>query len=177
MKQLIGKVLVGEQKKREKDLYSVTKGSEYRQEVDGINFDGHRVLWGFSYEPYTYLKESELSGEEWRKGGYVRFFKDGIQVFEDFCRKPDNAVFRIASLLYKLQELSWSDIKEGTKIYWRDTPCVIERVILGQGAMLLKAEEGHKFPNPVWAKEDWQKIEDPTEVKVDLLDPHIWWHR
>lgn len=28
--------------------------------LDGIDFDGHFVEWGFSYEPKTYLKESEL---------------------------------------------------------------------------------------------------------------------
>ena len=32
-------------------------------EIDGVQFDGHHVLWSFSYEPYTYMKESELSGD------------------------------------------------------------------------------------------------------------------
>lgn len=134
-------------------------------------------MWGFSYEPYTYLKESELSGDEYRKGGTVCFFRNGVQVFEDFCREPNNAVFRIAGLLHKLMDLDWNMLTEGKKLYWRDTPCIIERVITEQGCLILKVDGAERFPDPVWADEDWQKLEDPTSVKVEILDPQIWWFR
>ena len=172
------KVLIGEGTKREKDLFGGSdERGNWQEEVGGISFDGHRVLWGFSYEPHTYLKESELSGDEYRKGGWVRFYRNGVQVFEDFCREPDKAVFRVASLLYKLMDLDWNLIKEGTKMYWRDTPCIIERVITEQGALILKVDGAERFPDPIWADEEWEKLEDPTTVKVDLFDPHIWWFR
>lgn len=173
------KVLIGERNKKEVDLYGgMDERGNWREEVDGTDFDGHRVLWGFSYEPHTYLKESELSGEEWRKGGWVKFFRNGEKVFEDFCREPDHAVFRIASLLHKLMDLDWNKIKVGTKLYWKDTPCVIDYVCSdGQGAMVLKVDGAERFPDPVWADEDWQKLEDKKQVKVDFLDPHIWWFR
>ena len=171
------KVLIGEGNKLEKDLCGGTVNNQWIEEVDDINFDGHRVLWGFSYEPYTYLKESELSGKEWRKGGWVRFFRNGVRVYEDFCREPDNAVFRIASLLHRLQDLDWQSIKEGKKLYWKDTPCVIKSIILEQGSMILRVDGSERFPDMPGATEDWEKLEDPTEVKVDFLDPHIWWFR
>jgi hypothetical protein len=151
--------------------------TQYAHEVDGINFDGHYVLWGFSYEPETYLKESELSGEEWRKGGTIRYFKNGIQVYEEFCREPHVAILKIGTTLLKLQEVQWDKLKEGEKIYWYETPAIIRRVITEQGAMIVVPEEGHTFPDPVWAEEEWQKLEDRKEVKIDIFDPHLWWWR
>lgn len=174
----IGTVLIGGVRKIEKDLCSGTDvQGTYTQEVDGIHFDGHRVLWGFSYEPYTYLKESELSGDEYRKAGDVRFFRNGVQVYEDFCREPDNAVFRIAALLHKLVDLDWDYIVPGRKIYWRETPCIIKTVIMDQGALILDADGPADFPDHIWAEEDWEKMEDNRHVKVDFLDPNIWWFR
>ena len=149
--------------------------SSHWEMKDGTPFDGHFVLWGFSYEPKTYLKESEWSGDEWQKGGTIKYFKDGQQVFEQFCRTSEHAVKMVMDTLPKLQDLNWDMIKEGTKIYWKDTPATIGYIMLEQGCMMLHAET--EFPNPPWAKEDWQKLEDNKEVKVEFLDPHIWWWR
>lgn len=162
----------------EKEAVWVEKQGEWpaHWEVDGVQFDGHNVLWGFSYKPSTYLKESELSGEEWRKGGSIKFFRNDIQVFEEFCREPERAAIRILELLGKLQDIDWDSL-EGRKIYWRETPAVVERVILEQGCMIVKVDGAERFPERIWADEDWQKLEDPTSVKIDVLDPHIWWFR
>lgn len=40
-----------------------------RHEKNGIDFAGHFLEWKLEYTPKTYLKESHLSGDEWRKGG------------------------------------------------------------------------------------------------------------
>ena len=73
---------------QEKELVGVGEGQDYHFEVDDINFDGHRVLWSFGYESKTYLKESELSGDEWRKGGHMWIKRNGVSVFKEFCRTP-----------------------------------------------------------------------------------------
>lgn len=164
---------------KEKEAVWVEKQGHWdaHWEVGGVEFDGHFVLWGFSYEPKTYMKESELSGDEYRKGGTIKFFKDGIQVYEDFCRESERAAIRILDLLGKLQSIDWDKIKEGTKIFWRDTPAVIGYVMLEQGAFMVKVDGVERFPDPAWADEEWQKLEDPTEAKIDVLDPYIWWYR
>lgn len=149
-------------------------------EIDGVKFDGHDVLWGFSYEPKTYLKESELSGDEWRKGGSIKFFRNGVQVYEQFCRESERAAINILELLSKLQEIDWDKVKEGTKIYWRNVPATIGYVMLEQGCFMVKPDETlniHEFPDNLWAKENWEKLEDPKNVKISVLDPNIWWWR
>ncbi|MEW6126705.1 MAG: hypothetical protein AB1757_06680 [Acidobacteriota bacterium] len=164
---------------KEKELEWVEKQGHWdaHYEVDGIPFNGHRILWSFSYEPYTYLKESELSGEEWRKGGTIHYFRNGEQVFEEFCREPDYASRRILTTLPKLMEFDWNKLVKGTKIYWRETPALIDYVMLDQGAFTVVVDGADRFPDHVWAKEDWEKLEDPTRVKIDIFDPHIWWWR
>lgn len=163
----------------EKELDWVEK-ENYRDshfELGGEDFDGHRVLWSFSYEPHTYLKESELSGEEWRKGGWIKYFRNGIQVYEQFWRDPETAPIQIARELPKIMEFDWERLKEGKKIFYRDTPAIISRIILDQGSVIIDVDGVERFPDHVWAKEDWEKLEDPTSVKDDIFSPHIWWFR
>lgn len=169
-------VIIG---KNTKDLDWKDKEGDYQahHEVDGIPFDGHRVLWGFSYEPETYLKESEISGDEWRQGGTIRYFRNKVQVFEVFCRTPENAIPRLQTTLWKLQEIDWDSLVVGRKLYWRDTPAVIEYVIMEQGCIVVKPDGVEKFPDHIWDDEEWMKLEDPKSVKIELIDPHIWWFR
>lgn len=163
----------------EKEATWVDEKNGYRGhwEVDGIEFDGHYELWGFSYEPNTYLKESELSREEWRKGGQIKFFRNGIQVYEDFCRETERAAIKVLELTNKLQEIDWSKIKEGTKIYWRNVPAIIGYVMLEQGCFMVSPDGVDGFPDNAFAQENWEKLEDPKNVKIGVLDPHIWWWR
>lgn len=142
-----------------------------------IHFDWHRVLWGFGYESKTYLKESELSWDEYRKGGSVTFTRNWVQVYEQFCRTPERAVFVIAEILPKLQDFYWDKVKIGSKIYWRGIPAFISSIILEQWAIIIKAEEWYTFPDNPWAEEDWEKLEDNTSVKDDIISPSIYWFR
>lgn len=146
--------------------------------LDGEHFDGHFTLWSFKYEPKTYLKESELSGEEWRKGGMIEYFRDNVKVYEQFCRTPDQAIKEIMQTLPKLQEVDWDKIKSGTKLYWENQPAIIDFVCSdGQGAFIIKPDGIERFAERPWAKEDWEKFEEPDSIKIDILDPHIWWWR
>jgi len=164
---------------KEKEAVWVEKQGEWgaHWEVDGEQFDGHFDLWSFSYEPKTYLKESELSGNEWRKGGSIKFLRNGIQVYEDFCREPERGAIKILELLSKLQDVDWDKVKEGTKIYWDNTPAKIGYVMLEQGCFMVEVDGVDRFPEPVWAEEEYEKYEDPKSVKISVLDPKIWWWR
>jgi hypothetical protein len=55
----------------EKPVWNKEKG---RHEIDGINYDGHFLAWKLEYSPKTYLKESQYSGDEWRKVGWLLSF-------------------------------------------------------------------------------------------------------
>ena len=167
---------------QDKELKSGMVSGEYVQEVDDINFDGHRTLWSFNYEPKTYLKESELSGDEWRKGGTVKIFRNGVCVFNEFCRTAERANYLVQVNLPKLQGFDFEYFKVGRKIYNHDWPCVIES-ICDDGEFICKTEDGSDIP---WAhKIESIKNGEATESdfdwkdtdRVHILSEHIWWFR
>ena len=161
------------------------KKPEYKEggwELDGVPFDGHHTLWSFSYEPKTYLKESELSGDEWRKGGSLKIFRDGACVFEEFVREPERALRYIAWYLPKLQDFPWEYMVVGRKLYNHDVPCHVER-LCNNGEVIVKTEDGSDFP---WAyKIEAIKNGEMTEAddewkdedRVHVLSDHLNWHR
>ena len=146
---------------------------------DGTDFDGHFVRWDFSYTSETYLKESELSGDEYRKGGMIRYFKDGVQVYEDFCRDPYHASILVTQTLPKLQQVDWDKVKEGKKLYYENTPCKIGSVFMDQGAFMVEVDGADRFPKKPYDIEegDMEDYEDPKRLKVDVLSTGIWWWR
>jgi len=165
-----------------KELKSYTKDGHYRQEIDGISFDGHRVLWAFTFVPYTYLKESDLSGDQWRKGGEMIIYRNAVSVFREFCRDTERA-FRV--MQYKmplLQEFDhWDDLVVGRKMYNHDVPCILDSVC-DDGEIIVRTEDGKPFP---WAFKQEEKKEDPKNYedewkdkdKVHVLSEHLWWWR
>ncbi len=150
-------------------------------EVDGVPFDGHRTLWSFKYEPKTYLKESELSGDEWRKGGYMTIMRDGVSVFKEFCRRPERAFVVMAYILPKLQDFWWEKVKVGEKIYNHDMPATITS-ICEDGEIMVESESGEPFN---WAHNQEEKKEDPEHYedewgpkdRVHVLSEHLHWFR
>lgn len=172
------KVILGENHTKEKDveLREVNYGKDMRWFLGDVEFDGHLELWGFEYFPYNYMKESELSGDEYRKAGWIKFFRNRKQVYERFCREPGTATKLIPFLLMQLQDLDWDKVKEGTKIWYENQPAVIGHVMLDQGAFMIHPDGIEKFAEPAWYEED-DEFEDPTSLKIDVLDRHIWWYR
>lgn len=155
-------------------------------EIHGFN--GHRGLVKIEVEMSNYLKDSDLSGSEVRKGGVARLFVDGDLIYEFFSRDPEHAMRRMMNLIPELQEHSsevWS--KEGRerlvgrKIYYQNVPATITMWIPDQAAVVIDADEGHRFPKPVWWGDDDGSGDDDWEwsdhTKVDLLSKDIWWHR
>ena len=177
------KVIIGDgQWEKEVELESKQvdygNGKEWRSFVGDTEFNGHRVLWGFEYFPTTYLKSSELSGDEYRKGGEIRYFRNRKQVFSDFCREPLIAHNKIGETLLKLMDFNWDCYKIGQKVWYRELPCVVTMLCEEQGCVILEREDKKDFPNPVWYKEDGYGFgESEDTVKVDILDNSIYWNR
>lgn len=179
-KLLSRKVLLGENQ-READLYSVVQDEPYRHsfEADGEEFDGHHVLWAFKYEPHNYLKESELSGDEWRKGGYMQITRNGVSVYKEFCREPERAFREMAWMLPRLQDFPWEYVKVGHKLYNHDVPCTITS-ICDDGEVIVESEDGRNFP---WAYIQEQEKEGDYDNewgprdRVHVTSQHLYWHR
>lgn len=180
-KKIIGKVLLESGNKKEYDLYSYTDANgNYRQEANGEDFDGHRILWGFSYEPHNYLKESDLSGDEYRKGGYMTITRNGVSVFKEFCRNPERAFVVLQYTLPQLQDFwDWDNVKVGHKLYNRNQPCVITSVC-DDGEIVVKTEDGKPF---IWAfklEHDEEDSEDDDwydSDRIHILSPQLHWSR
>lgn len=172
------KVVIGDGEYQEEEVLQLKKvyyGSEYRWFLGETEFDGHHVLWGFEYFPTTYLKSSSLSGNEYRKGGEIRYFRNRKQVFSEFCREPNIAALKIGATLLKLSEFHWDLVEIGRKVFYKETPCVIDGVIEDQGCVMLKTETGENFPQEAWEKDD--EYEKENRIKVEVISPSLWWYR
>lgn len=146
--------------------------------IDDIEFDGHYVLWGFEYFPTTYLKCSGLSGDEWRKGGEIRYFRNRKQVYSEFCREPLIAHNIIGGRLLELQKFNWDKFKVGTKVWYRELPCIVTMLFEEQGCVILEREDGKDFPDAVWRDDDCDSMgQGEKSVKVEVLDKNIYWYR
>ncbi len=178
-KEKIDTVILGQGKNaKEADLFSYTDANgRYAQEAKGEDFDGHRTLWSFSFEPYTYLKESGLSGDQWRKGGTIKYFRDGVQIYEQFCRETERAAIRILATLSKLMEFNWDRLKEGRKVYCLGVPAKIGHIILEQGAFMVIVDGVDRFPKMSFQIEDEEDYVNPKELKMDIFSSDIWWYR
>lgn len=166
-----------------KPIYNSERG---QHEIDGIPFDGHFVEWKLEYVPETYLKESELSGDEWRKGGHVRIYMNGDRVLNEFCREPERALMLLAKGLHELQcffEIygvqvhNWKEDLIGKKVYHGGIPSTIVRYVEGEGEIIVKRDDGKDYrpdlyPSLMNDPENEWKDED----RVHITDKRINWH-
>ena len=164
--------------------HSRSDNRHYARWPDGRieEFDGHRIQIRVELQTYNYLKESELSGDQVRKGGTGRIFFNARQVYEWFfrdvqqaCRQTDRLIGELLACPANLWESDVVAKLRGRRVFYRDTPAVISSVILDQGCVLLQAETPDgQFPSPPWRERD-DILE--ADVKVEVIDPHIWWFR
>ncbi len=177
------KVMVGDgqyQREEEIELKELTYdvGKEKRWHLGETEFDGHFILWGFEYFPTTYLKSSGLSGDEWRKGGEIRYFKNRKQVYSEFCREPLIAHNLIGATLLKLMDFPWDQVKIGAKVWYRDLPCVVTMILEDQGCVILEREDKKDFPDAVWHDQsDGAMGEGEDTVKIEIISESIYWYR
>ena len=112
-----------------------------------------------------------------------KFLSNGEVVFEFFFRDVQAALLEAHSLIGKLLEHSSSWLVKlererlvGRPVYYREVPAVITRIILDQGCVIIRTADGQPFPPPVYRDTD-EDDEREVEVKTEVLDPNIWWHR
>jgi hypothetical protein len=162
-----------------KEVEYLEPRKEKRWHVGDVEFDGHHTLWGFEYFPTTYLKSSGLSGDEYRKGGEIRYFRDRKQVYSEFCREPLLASNKIGATLLKLMDFDWNSLGIGKKVWYRELPCVVTMIIEEQGCVILERENKKDFPNDVWHKEeqDGDMGKGKSTVKVDVIQDPVFWYR
>lgn len=151
-------------------------------------FNGHRRCWRVEIEETNYLKESELSGDEVRKGGEVRLYCDGEQVFDQFVRSINSGIAVAQTMIPKLEEVAngkWLRKKDrdtliGRKIFYERTPAVITSIIEDQGCIMIAPETGHRFEPPVYKEENEREYwldEYGDRLKIEVFSDKIWWWR
>ena len=152
-------------------------------------FDGHRIQVKIELETYNYLKESELSGDEIRKGGEGKIFINGEPTdswfFRDITYALDEAKRRLATIMdhpLQLWDKRERDKIVGRKVYYNNTPALVKYFFADQGCVVLEPEEGHQFPVPAYAIEDARESGGTAEreedtVKIEITSPSIWWWR
>jgi hypothetical protein len=149
-------------------------------------FDGHRLCWRVEVEEHNYLKESELSGDEIRKGGSYKLFVDGVCIYEGFCRTVERGMTEASRMMETLGEVcggDWLRAKSrermvGRPIFYHGVPAVITSLIVDQGCIVIQPAEGHKLRAPVYEEDpdDWA-LDHQDGVKDEVTSPHIWWYR
>lgn len=161
-----------------------------RHELNGVDFDGHFDAWGLEYVPKTYLKESELSGDQWRKGGAVKIYLNGDCVLNEFCRTPERAMLLLAKGLHELQcffELggidfiyNWKEKIIGRKVHHGGFPSTIT-AYCGDGEVIVKRDDGKPFLPDLYpslaADKEFQEEDDwNDEDRVHITDKRLSWH-
>lgn len=164
----------------------------HRHEIDGIDFDGHFNEWKFEYIPKTYLKSSELSGDQYRKGGSVKIYLNGDCVCNEFCRTEDIALVLVAKHMHELKchfEVfgvdigNWKEEIIGKKVYHAGVPSIVERYC-DDGEIILRTEDGKSYEiygNKIESIKNGEETEADDEWKdrdrVHITDKRIWWWR
>ena len=172
----------------EKPKYNQETGEH---EINGISFRGHFNEWKLEYIPKTYLKESNLSGDQYRKGGSVKIYLNGDCVCNEFCREEDMAIVLLSKHLHELKchfEIqgvdleNWKEKLIGRKIYHAGVPSIIESYC-GDGEILVRTESGEPYGIYGHKKEDFK--EDPKNYedewldkdRIHITDERIYWFR
>lgn len=147
------------------------------------SFNGHRVRARVEVEEENYLKESELSGDDIRKGGSCKIYLNDFPVYEFFHRDAQWALLRAHHILGELYDLPvrlWDEAERqaliGRKVYYQRHPAVVRYYFPDQGCVTLDPV-GEGFPPAPYAIEDGYEGSDDGSVKVDVLDKGIWWWR
>lgn len=157
-------------------------------QLNGIDFDGHFIEWKLEYDPETYLKESELSGNEWRKGGFVNIYLNGDRVLHKFCRKEERALMLLSTGLHELQwffELyrlpdiySWKEQIVGKKVRHGSIPSTIVRYC-GDGEVIIRRDDGKDYTPDLYPSlmntDGTYDTEWGAEDRVHITDKRINW--
>jgi hypothetical protein len=157
---------------------------EYKEsgdEVNGVPFNGHYQIFSFGYEAKNYLKESELSGDEYRKGGNVWISRNGVKVYSEFCRTQERALNLIHEFLPKIMDFDFNMLVVGRKVYHGGVESILES-LCSNGEIFLRTEDGKSYEIYGEKKESMKEdanYEDEWKDKdrVHFTDSRIYWYR
>ncbi len=142
-------------------------------------FSGHRNPFKIEIEESNYLKESELSGDEVRKGGSAKLYVDGILCFTSFCRSYEMGYRFIQDFIIKM-EMNWSWFpkkpkeKIGKVIGYREQLFKIKSIDVEYADMIIETLDGKLRKKFLWEDdEDLDEIE--STVKVSIVSENIDW--
>ena len=62
----------------------------------------------------------------------------------------------------------------GRPIFYREKAAVIQNLLVDQGCLIVASANGMPFPPPIHSE---RNDEHESAVKVEVLDPNIWWWR
>ena len=160
-----------------------------QHEIDGVRFAGHFLEWKLEYTPKTYLKESYLSGDEYRKGGAVKIYLNGDCVLNEFCREPERALMLLSKGLHELQchfELigipnlaTWKEDIVGKKIWHGGIPSTVLSYV-EDGEIIVRRDDGKDFAPDLYpslyADPEYEN-EWHDKDRVHITDKRISWNR
>lgn len=160
--------------------HSRSDQNTYGRTADGkvYGFDGHRRPFKIEIEEYNYLKQSDLSGDEIRKGCSVKVYCDGILCFDGFSRNYE-AGYRIAHNFILDMEEHWNwfpknvEKEIGRVVGYNEQLFKIQSFIISQACILLETLDGKPRKKFLW--EDEEDYETESTMKVELTCPNLTW--
>lgn len=143
-------------------------------------FSGHRIPFKIEIEEHNYMKESELSGDEVRKGGSAKLYVDGILCFDEFCRNYEMGYRFIQDFIIKM-EMNWGwfpkkpEEQVGKIIGYREQLFKIKRIIVSQAAMIIETLD--ELPRKRFLYEDEEDLDEiESTLKVSIVSELITWY-
>lgn len=148
----------------------------------------HRVQIGCSIQTENSRSVNEWKGRDEIKGaGAYELFFDGVQVYEGWFNDFFEVLLTIRRRAQELLDVPvdgwWKEGGKklvGRKIFYREVPAVIERVILDQGCvMIVPDNEKSAFPSSAGYDEETDGYDygAEPEAKVEVYSEKIWWWR
>lgn len=160
--------------RQDNNMYTRSKGGHIE------SFSGHRRPFKIEIEESNYLKESELSGDEVRKGGSAKLYVAGIPCLNEFCRSYESGYRIIQDFIMKM-EMNWSwypknpEKQIGKIIGYREQIFKIKSIDVEYADMIIETLDGKPRKKFLWEdEEDLDEIE--STVKVNIVSEHIDWY-
>lgn len=154
------------------------------------HFRGHHIQIDIEFHTANRREVNDWKGrDEIRAEGTWSLALARQQCWEGFLHQdPLDQLIDIRRIALQLMDHSAIDWRSATpaaeqllgrRVYYDRTPAVVSSAsVLDQGCVMLKPVGIKAFPPAVWAVDDDDADDwDREEVKVELLDPHIWWWR
>lgn len=152
------------------------------------HFIGHAVRVGVTLRQWNEREVNDWKGRDEIRptGGFEITFNDEVVYGDIAGRDALETLRRIERLIMKLRRLPfdwrqtpYSEQIVGRRVYYHDTPAVIDRWMADQGCIGLTPVGVPEFPPRAWKTDgDDEPLSDENDwIKDTILSPHIWWHR